>query len=332
MALNDLHFASARRTPWLAALALALAVFAVAFGRGSWDSIQLAILLASIALALWWTEPAEVDGSVTDSGLDLIRPGMIVPFEAIGRIEAEHAPYGPRSSSFPIRVHHERGVLTIPPSPDINSEGIFRAIEERFVPSGSREVNPVLMPYLLRYETTFGPDRVWSYRATRLRADVHRPRRGRAVILAFVATGIAWFVLNVGARGPTPWPGAGLFLAFIGGLILFLRWGLGRSGQLRRIKDWRASSLVITPVGLAMVQGDLTGELTWDQIRDVKLRSRARRFQVIGDSTTGLQGIILVVDAALILIADLYDRPIDSIHERILSYWKPERMHQPIDL
>ena len=108
-----------------------------------------------------------------------------------------------------------------------------------------------------------------------------------------------------------------------------MRWGLGRAGQLRRIKDWRASSLVLTPVGLAMIQGDLTGELTWDQIRSVKLRLKPRRFQIIGDTTMGLQGIILNVEAAVILIADLYDRPIESIHERILGYWKPERMHEP---
>lgn len=332
MALNDLHFATARRTPWLAAIALALALVSVAVGMGSWDAVLLAILPASIALALWLTEPPEVDGSVADSGLELTRPAMSIPFEDIRRIEAEHPPYGPRSPSFTIRVHHDRGVLTIPPSPDINSEGIYQAIESRFVPSGARTVNPALMPYLRRYETTFGADRVWTYGASPLQVDVHRPRRGRAIILALIAAGIAWFVLEVGAERQTPWPGAGLFLAFLGGLILFFRWAFGRSGQLRRIKDWTSSSLVITPVGLAMVQGDLTGELTWDQIRDVKLRARPRRFQVIGDTTMGLQGIVLGVEAALILIADLYDRPIDSIHERILSYWRPERMHEPLEL
>lgn len=332
MALNDLHFAAERRLPRLAVICLALAVVSAVAGMGARDSLLLAILPASLAVASWVSRPREFEGSVTDDGIELTRPPMFIPSSAIRRLDFVASPSEAESSSFEIRVHHERGVLVIPPSPGINSAGIFEALDAQLAPGGSRQVNPILLPYLQRYERTFGPERIWSYRASPFLGDIHRPSRWKWIGLATLATGLLWIFLDAGSAAPNPWAGAGAFLLLIAGLFFLFRWGLGRPARLRQMKGWRESSLVITPVGLAMVQGDLKGELTWDQIRGVIFRPRPRRFQILSDSTLGLDGILLNVEETVILIANIYDRPIDAIHERILSYWNPERAQAPIGL
>ena len=80
------------------------------------------------------------------------------------------------------------------------------------------------------------------------------------------------------------------------------------------------SSLVLSPVGLALVQGDLQGELRWEQLRDVQLVSKPRFFQMGQENVR--TGIWLRVEGAQIVIADIYDRPLPIIFERIKAYWR----------
>jgi hypothetical protein len=330
MALNDLHFSSDRPSPWLAGVSLVAAIALAILGLKHPDAMMLAILFGAIAVAFWATHPPGVDGSATDEGLELSRPAIFIGYDEVRRIETEINPYEP-SPSYVIRVHHGNGVLIIPDAPDINSAGIHRALTLRYSASGSRRVNPLLEDYLERQLAMFGPERVWSYRAAPPRKNVHRPRRAPALALALLLTGIVWVVLNADMDGPAPWAGAGVLLGIVSALTLFILWFYGRKARLRRIKGWDSSGLVITPLGLAMIQGDVSGELEWDQLREVKLKKRPGYFQVVGDASTGLTGIILHVEGAMIIVADLYDRPIDMIHERILRYWKPERLGGEIE-
>lgn len=337
MALNDLQFAIHRRAPWGAGVFFVLALGLVALGTSTEQSGAMiaAILPATIALALLASRPAEVEGSVTDEGITLIRPPMIIPFDAIRRVEARFDPAKPPPPSFPLRVHHDRGLLEIPEAHDIDSAAIHRALAERFNPSGSRTVNPLLAPYLARHEANFGPERVWTFRATphhRTR-DVHRPRRGLGIGLAILATSIAWLVV-AGAQGEggpnNPWWGFGGLGLMVGLFTTAIAWAARHPSRIIGIKNWHTSSLVITPVGLALIQGDVQGELFWDQLRDVRFREKGGSFRLSNDPN--LYGITLVVEGARIVIPDIYDRPLSLIHEQILRYWKPERLKMAIDL
>jgi len=87
-----------------------------------------------------------------------------------------------------------------------------------------------------------------------------------------------------------------------------------------RIRNWHQASLVICPVGLAMVQGDMEGELRWNEVLNVELRSRAQGFHLTSETTR--PGIVLSVEGARIVIADIYDRPLQDVYENILHYWR----------
>jgi hypothetical protein len=103
---------------------------------------------------------------------------------------------------------------------------------------------------------------------------------------------------------------------FIGGFLSLVLWLAGR--QPRRAAGAgkrRRSGLVIAPDGLALLQGDLSGEMRWEELRDVKLAERA------GPNSTA-PGIVLQVKGAAITITDVYDRPVALIHQQICHYWR----------
>jgi hypothetical protein len=87
------------------------------------------------------------------------------------------------------------------------------------------------------------------------------------------------------------------------------------------MRNWREASLVIGPLGLAVVQGDLKGEMRWGELR--QLHMKAPRFAAYANRMKLGPGIRLVVEGATIVIADLYDRPLRVIHQRIMDYWRP---------
>jgi hypothetical protein len=116
------------------------------------------------------------------------------------------------------------------------------------------------------------------------------------------------------------WLAGGIVSVFLGGWFALLAWLLG-NGKPRSIKRWRQASLVISPQGLALVQGDMQGELRWDEVRDVRIRRRDRSSFELSSGTAG-PGILLRVEGATVSIADLYDRPLVIIHQNILQYWR----------
>jgi hypothetical protein len=321
--VGEIPFAVAR-TPWAAVVAAAAVVGCIGVGIKNKEEgpVIAAILPAAIAVALWAVAEPSIEGQVSAEGVELFRPRGLIPFDAIQKIDAEVPPFGPPPPSYRIKVYHHQGLLTIPAGPGVDSRAIHAAILSRLEPGGSRQVHPALADYLGRNLAVFGPDRVWSYRATSHGGESKSGRVIRALGLATLATGFAWMVISSTAGGAvaTTWAQLGAALFGWSILVLAVSWAIStRLGRLARIKEWRASSLVISPVGLAMVQGKIRGELAWDQIHDVRLGSRG-------------QGITLTVEGAQIVIVDLYDRPIELIHERILRYWNPGRLAHPVQI
>jgi hypothetical protein len=80
------------------------------------------------------------------------------------------------------------------------------------------------------------------------------------------------------------------------------------------------ASLVISPSGLAMPQGDMKGRMYWGELRDSRLSRGIESFRFGGAS--GPAGIHLIVEGAEILVADIYDRPLPLIYGRIRRYWQ----------
>lgn len=136
---------------------------------------------------------------------------------------------------------------------------------------------------------------------------------------AIVLSAVAWLIWGI-AQGQEGWIVGGSFGLIFGGLFALLSWLSGRQ-NLGAVRKWRQAGVVVAPDGLALVQGELVGELRWDEVRDVKFGKSSTSFQF---TTTAqpLRGIVLKVEGAIIVIADLYDRPLALIHQNICHYWR----------
>src|SRR5581483_2133729 len=256
-----------------------------------------------IIFTLVWlfARPVRFHVDFTESGLELKDPRFFLPY---GDIESVSAPPGvvedgSGSEFFPIQVEHARGFLSIPRDIDVPSREVLQFLSAMTNPEGPAPeyIHPSLQDYYLRQQATFGADKVWSFWARAMLAP-GKGRRGRINSLAFFLTGLAWLLAAALGKKYEPWAGIGLSFMLMGGFFWFLFWLIGRRSQPAR--NWQHSCLIISPLGLALVQGDLKGQLKWGELRDVKFFKTPAAFRLSASQMQG--GLILHVEGAAIPI------------------------------
>lgn len=280
-----------------------------------------AVFPCAAGMALLVTRPPAFSAEFTEQGLEVSQPPVSIPFERIEGLRVKGRRLDPAKRgrrSFPINISHSEGVFKLPASLNVSSDDVYRFLCSRVPAGGSREVNGVLRPHLAEREQQFGADRIWSYRARKHLGGGFFPRRALAVFLAGLLSGAAWTTLGFATAHRPHWGGIGILALIICGFMIFVILAEAREGNKSAVKNWRKSSLVISPTGLAVVQGDDQGEMRWDELRNLKLQERDEGIQT---SRSPGRGILLVMDAARFVIVDVYDRPLPIIYERIRKYW-----------
>ncbi len=287
-------------------------------------SIPVLALAAGLAL----TRPAPFHAELTESGLSIVEPPEQVLFSAIESLRLAGAAQDPKSpvlKAGPLLVMHREGVLEIPSRLNVPVADLYRHLAAQVCGSGSREVHPQLASYLAQEEAAFGPERVWTFGARRHLGRRNSTRRARAVCLLLVLAGIV-LVVAVGVLEKRTrldlggWVAAGVLLAIFS-LFFWLVCKLVERHPDRSIRQWERSSLVVSPSGIALAQGDVQGRMRWDELRDVTFSARPG-FISGGGSSRGLAGIWLIVPGAAVRIADVYDRPLPLICSVIRRYWR----------
>jgi hypothetical protein len=213
-------------------------------------------------------------------------------------------------------------VVHVPASLYVPSDDVFLFLYRQFPMRGSRAVPAGLRDYLRRKEDRHGPDRVWTYSARAHLGSQSDYRRAAVFFLSLTLSGCAWVAWG-SARAQGGWIAAGVGCVFFGGLFALLFWLQSRRPPgVLNLKRWQQSGLVVSPDGLAMVQGDMSGQLRWEEVVEVQMRKRPGAFQYSSGGALG--GILLKVQGATIVIADVYDRPLSVIYQQIRYYWQGE--------
>jgi hypothetical protein len=305
--------------------ALLLALFALvadvaAFVNGTVTPAAVFSLLPwLLALLLLWVRDRKNTLHFTEDSVESDRPPVSVPYAEIEAVRASGRPSdpfraGPRA--YPIQVFHPHGILRIPARLSVHSDQVFSFLHRQAGKSRNRTVHPALADYLQQKERKFGEEQVSVFRA---RSQLGRGKsypRVCALCLALCLAGLGWLAWGLFRRQDEAWAVVGLFCAVIGGMfwvvLAFLPNGLKEYGKLRK------SSLVVAPDGLALVQGDLQGQLRWDEIQNMRITNQNHNL-VLGSRIT--YGIHLQVAGAVIVIGDFYDRPLATIFETIDSFW-----------
>src|SRR6266851_7894869 len=283
-------------------LALALAALSPVLGTVHWA--VAAVLPFVWGIALWVFREPPFSGQFTETGLELVAPPLTIPYEKIEGLWAKGRTGNPTRRSrrpFPMQIAHEGGILYIPANLNVPSEDVYQFLYSRFSPGGSRDVNSQLARYLAVEEAAFGSEQVWSFRARRHLARPFGARKFRAFSLAILLSAVLWLGLGFGVNKLEGWI-AGGFIGLFSGLVMLLGSFIVTQSGPNRIKRWQQSSLIISPGGMAMVQGETKGEMAWDELLDVKWKGiKNQAFTSDSDPP----GIVLVFEGAKISIADI---------------------------
>jgi hypothetical protein len=160
-----------------------------------------------------------------------------------------------------------------------------------------------------------GADSVVTFRGARAGVPSARPGY-RAFCIGLTLAGLAWMGVGFSGFGESMWIGVGLLTSLAGAFLLAISFNVGsRAGQIKNLRNAR---LVIGPHGMAMVQGDVQGELRWPELLEVRVQAKPSGFHWLA-TPVPFPRVLLGVKGASIAMADIYDRPLFAIYNRILA-------------
>lgn len=320
--MTDKRIESIKRVSRGATLCLVAAVVSMtlAFVTGEVDWILATIPLLLLAGAIWLSSDPYFAAELHETAIEFQHPPRVIPYANIQAVQASRRSFDPATPGpqhYPIYLVDEDGPVRIPPHLNVPSDDVFLDVLARLPECGSRKVHPMLQGYLSKMEQTFDADKIWTFR-TRFHLDSTLPRRRHlAICTAILLTGLLWISLGPSLKKNEAWQWWGLCLTILGGLFLLI-FSL-RSKPFQRL---HGASLVISPIGLALVQGNLNGEMRWDELKDVKLRGKGFDPSTVLILDTDHAGISLSFEGVNICIKDCYDRPLSVIHTCIMRYWR----------
>ncbi len=191
---------------------------------------------------------------------------------------------------------------------------VYQFLLSQIPASGSRSVSPRLQKHLDELLSTFDDDLVYTYDARTVIGEARSPvmQGGISLLLACALLIGLSVAVDEAAVGWAIGTGiAGFLFTSIG---LLDRRSRSRPVGLPR---WVGSSLIVSPVGIAVDQGDLVGKMRWDEIRKLEGGAPLRSFQMSRAPRTAIN---ITIKGASFMILDLYDRPLATIYERMQGY------------
>ncbi len=325
------EIASIDRFPVMALVSglLGLALIGVGVSQHNLHWYISAVPPLTLAWGLFFFRQPRFAGRLEDDALVLTIPEATIPYDTIQSLSLAGRPQEPEQEFIwrPIVLVYSGGIVTIPVKLNVRLDTLYRALSSSTMTSGSRDVNGDMREHVAKEIAAFGEDRVWTFRARSANIGrVGNPRQLRCfglLSLAAVFWCVAPFVFFNPAKGNEGfvWLGFGIMLGFI--CLLGILTATKSSGLLARmVPRWRESSLVISPSGLAMIQGNMRGHMRWDELRDVRLGNVKPGSFVIADHSGVMPALRLEVAGATILIFDIYDRPLTSIAKFVRQLWR----------
>jgi hypothetical protein len=219
------------------------------------------------------------------------------------------------------RLTFEKGKLELVASNGVvftghsNDAGkVYEFLLRRIPASGSRVVSSRLQKHLTELLSTFDDDLIYTYDARTVIGDARSPLTQGGISLLLACALLIGLSVAVDEAAVGWAIGTGIAGFFFTGVGLLDRQSRSRPVGLPR---WVGSSLIVSPVGIAVDQGDLVGKMHWDEIRKLDCGAPLRSFQMSRAPKTAIN---ITIKGASFMILDLYDRPLAAIYEKMQGY------------
>ncbi|MCA9176728.1 MAG: hypothetical protein KDB14_19705 [Planctomycetales bacterium] len=223
----------------------------------------------------------------------MLDSGSRIPYASIQRVSMNGVPYSSihKSPSSQLVIEHQRGILRLPPVLDVRFEDFYQFLNERM--PDRDEIPASLVDFVADQRAKFGDDKVtviFGGQTRFIKSSVLLP-----LAFALFGTGIIWSIVGSAASEHYEWGDAGGAMVGVAMVMVVVVY-LTRVALSYRPVIWHAC-LVITPEGLAMVQGNVQGAIRWDDVEGVHQGA----------------ALLLQVTGAAISIAAIYDRQLPEI-------------------
>jgi len=301
---------------------IGLALLGIALVAGSPHPAVFAILPFALGIAALVTGESAVALTITEEGLAFEQPDLgLVPYAELMGITAPVSRHP--GDHFAIQIYHTTGVVRVPAGLGISSRDLYDFLVERLPPLDPADPNQApsrLRSFVAEQVQLFGEEKVFVYRARPFPPLPSNSRKlGYAVAVICAAAG--WCVVGIALEASRKgegavWAGFGCLFSVLALLFVFL---FSRANTRHRPANWRHSCVVVSPGGIAMVQGKLSGKMRWDELRNIEYPAKPR----FGLATHGgvRSGVGLLTDGAYFIIGDLYVRPLADIRRALHDYW-----------
>lgn len=272
----------------------------------------------TIAFSLFLYREKDFQAVLTEEGLefpnfaDPVRYDEIESIDYLGKTSDDGSPIKQAA----IFVVHQNGKLRIPAGINVASGDLFRFLWKKFTPRENNPLSASLEEYASAQAAIFGEDKVFRYTARRRLVSPTTRSGTKSVGIGMMLAGVLFFF---GAGISEGFIGAGVIFLLLGFLVWLISLAKTQPAS-RQVKNWQASGLVVTPVGLALVQGPLKGRLRWDELRNIRLNQKSSGFHF--SSASLLHGIRLEVEGSTIIVGDFYNVPQPLIYRQIRKYWQ----------
>lgn len=220
----------------------------------------------------------------------------------------------------PIHIVTGNQVIFLPAKMNVDSVALFEFLSSRLPPKLT-QLLPSLEEHVRDEQEKFGKNKVVVINQ---RPRALKWRKTGAGVLAsetFILTGLAWLAIGatlsnirdkqVGRDEFEAWMIFGFISVIIAGMFRLL-FAISGNRETKHRGKYGPASIVISPTGLAMDQGDLKGKLRWDEVLSLK-----------GDGANPPRILKLKIAGAELQILDLYEESLTEIGNLISQNLRP---------
>ena len=287
---------------WVAALVVASAA-------GFFPQAMAAAPIGAFALVRWLGREKPLHLELTSEGLVLNDDPEVLPYDRMRSILIPSRPnaYG----QFPIEVNFDLQAITIPAAIEQSSDELLKFLKSRIPVRKIGWVNPSLRSWLDEQLALFGEEKVYCFSPRDKLFPKPAGTVPKTLSRTMLLTAALWAVST--AYSPV-WVAPAVIMVIFGGLFFLISLAK-RDVVSAQAPNWKESTLLVTPAGIALIQGKLKGKLRWDEVLSLKV-SEAPRFSI----TPVTPGVTVQVAGSQIVIMDLYSEPLSEIYQVMRDY------------